>query len=101
MQKFDLSELDEKQKPFIPEATAMMTHSGNINDIEKTAEITKEEKPAKISKKKRRFAAMIGGETTAGESAAITPMQEPALPPPQQTTTPLSCNLRESLLFGQ
>ena len=39
------------------------------------SEITKVEKPGKISKKKRRFAAMIGG-STAGDSAAITPMQE-------------------------
>ena len=59
--KFDLSELDEKQKPVIPEPESIVT---TVPEKEKVAE--KVEKPAKISRKKRNFAAMLGGSTATG-----------------------------------
>ena len=56
--KFDLSELDEKQKPVIPEPENIVAA---LPEKEKVAE-----KPVKISRKKRNFAAMLGGSTATG-----------------------------------
>ena len=56
--KFDLSELDDKQKPMIPEPRPELAQ-----------ETEKVQKPAKISRKKRNFAAMLGGSTAAGSTA--------------------------------
>ena len=60
--KFDLSGLDDKQKTIvIPDpaiaSAAAVTHAETTEKVQK---------PAKLSRKKRNFAAMLGGSATGG-----------------------------------
>ena len=59
--KFDLSELDEKHKPIIPEATRQTVEITVTQASAPPTEAEKVQKATKVSRKKRKFAEMLGG----------------------------------------
>ena len=87
--KFDLSELDEKQQAFIPEPSQKLAdyQPASVAPATTAVETDKPHKPAKVSRKKRKFAAMLGGSTAVtndGMGAFQTPFGYSAAPPDAQ-----------------